>query len=137
MLQVSGTGLDHEDEIWPTPVGDKLQDVWKEVKKKCLYFYEFKPFIKERLIATDKAIENSTDPINSSRILKNRQEKNDDRNSEPSSENKDEISPKAPDNLTIISDEEKTTNILDPRLKKSTFSSQARYDFIYLINITC
>ena len=28
MLQVIGAGLDHEDEIWPTPAGDKLRDVW-------------------------------------------------------------------------------------------------------------
>lgn len=27
MLQVTGTGLDHEDEIWPIPEGDKLRDI--------------------------------------------------------------------------------------------------------------
>lgn len=118
MLQVTGAGLDHEDEIWPTPAGDKLRDVWQEMKKKCSYFYQLKPFVKERLTATDEAIENSTDPIDSLGILKDRQEKKDDGNPEPSSENEDGKSPEAPDGPTIISDEEENTNILDPRLKK-------------------
>ncbi len=135
ILQVTGAGLDHEDEIWPTPTGDKLWDVWQEVKKKCPYFYKLKPFVKERLIATDEAIGNSTDPIDSLRILKDRQEKKDDGIQEPSSENCDWKSPEAPDNLTIISDEEENTNILDSRLKKFSSSSQTRYDSIYLINI--
>ena len=135
MLQVTGAGLDHEDEIWPTPAGDKLRDVWQEVKKKCPYFYELKPFVKERLTAIDEAIGNSTDPIDSSGILNDRQEKKDDGIQEPSSENSKRKSPEAPDNPTIISDEEENTNILDPRLKKFSSSSQARYDSIYLINI--
>lgn len=135
MLQVTGAGLDHEDEIWPTPEGDKLRDVWQEVKKKCPYFYELKPFVKERLTATDEAIGNSTDPIDISGILKDRQGKKDDGNQEPSSEKGEEKFPEAPDNPTIISDEEENTNILDPKLKKFTSSSQARYDPIYLINI--
>ncbi len=68
MLQVTGAGLDHEDEIWPTTEGDKLRDIWEEVKKKCLYFYELKPFVKERLTAKDKAVGNSKDLIDSSGI---------------------------------------------------------------------
>lgn len=86
------------------------------------------------MTAIDEAIGNSTGPINSSRILKDRQEKKDDGNPKPSSENGKRKSLEAPNNPTIISDEEENT-ILDPRLKKSTFSSQARYDSIYLINI--
>lgn len=58
MLQVL-----HEVETWPTPAGDKLRDIWKEVKKKCPYFYELKPFVKERLTATDEAIRNSTELV--------------------------------------------------------------------------
>ena len=77
---------------------------------------------------------NSTDPIDSSGILKDGQEKKEDRNQEPSSENGEKKSPETLDNPTIISNEEKNT-ILDPRLKKSTFFSQAKYDSIYLINI--
>ena len=106
------------------------------MKKKCSYFYELKPFVKERLTATNEEIGNSTDPINSSGILKNRHEKKDDGIQEPSSENGKRKSPEAPDNPTIISNEEENTNILDPRLKKFLSSSQARYDSIYLINIT-
>lgn len=51
---------------------DKLLDIWNKVKKKCSYFYERKPFIKNCLTATNRAIGKSTDPINSSKILKNR-----------------------------------------------------------------
>ena len=51
---------------------NKLRDVWKEVKKKSLYFYELKPFVKKCLTATDEAIGNSTDFIDSSRIMKNK-----------------------------------------------------------------
>ena len=135
MLQVTGAGLDHEDEIWPTLAGDKLQDFWEEVKTKCPYFYELKPFVKERLTATDESIENSADPIDSSGILKDRQVRRDDGNREPSFDNEEEKSPNGQDNTTIISDGEENTNILDPRSKKSTSSSQARSNSIYLIKI--
>ena len=98
------------------------------------YFYEFKPFIKECLIAIDKAIRNSTDIINSSEILKNRQEKKDNRN-QLLFESGKKKSLKDLDNLIIIYDEKENTNILDLRLKKYIFFSQARYDSINLINI--
>lgn len=48
MLQVTGAGLDHE-EIWPTPVGDKLQDVWEKVKKKCPLLLQTQTFCKKTL----------------------------------------------------------------------------------------
>ena len=80
------------------------------MKKKYLYFYELKPFVKERLTATDEAIKNSTDPIDNSGILKDRQEKKDVKNQEPSSENGKRKSLEALDNPTIISDEEENVN---------------------------
>lgn len=88
------------------------------------------------MTAIDEVIENSTDSINSSKILKNRQEKKDDRNPKSLYENGEKKSPEALGNSIIISDKEENTNILDPRLKKTTSFSQARYNFIYLINIT-
>lgn len=65
-------GLVHEDEIWPTPASDKLQDIWKEVKKKYPSFFKLKPFIKKYLTATDKGIRNSRDLIDNFGILKDR-----------------------------------------------------------------
>ena len=47
-------------------------------EKEMSLFYELNLFVKERLTATDEAIENSIDPINNSGILKDRQEKKDD-----------------------------------------------------------
>lgn len=105
------------------------------MKKKCPYFYKFKHYVKKRLTATNEAIGNNTNSINSSGILKNKQKKKDNRNQEFSSENGKKKSLETSDNPTIISDEEENTNILDLRLKKSTSSSQARYNSIYLINI--
>ncbi len=133
MLQVTDAGLDHEDEIWPTPADDKLQDIWEEVKKKCPYFYELKPFIKERLTATDKAIKNSTDLIDSSGILRDRQAEKDDRNQRALFDNEERRSLGTQDNAAVISDDEENPNILDPRLKKSTSSVQARYGYTYLL----
>lgn len=68
MLQVMSTGLDHEVEIWLIPINNKLQDVQEEVKKKCFYFYELKPFIKEYLMTMDKAIRNNINLIENSEI---------------------------------------------------------------------
>ncbi len=51
--------------------------------------------------------------------------------------NKEGKSLKTPDNPTIISNKEENINIFNPRLKKTTFSSQVRYNFIYLINVIC
>ena len=111
-----------------------MWDIWQEVKIEYHYFYEFKPFIKKCLTAIDKAIRNSTDIINSSGILKNRQEKKDNRNQLLFKSGKKK-SLKDLDNLIIIYDEKENTNILDLRLKKFIFFSQARYDSINLINI--
>ena len=104
------------------------------MKKKYLYFYEFKLFGKECLTATDEAIGNDIDPINSSGILKDKQEKKDDGNQEFSSKNGKRKFSETPDNPKIILDEEENI-ILDSKLKKFTSFSQARYDSIYLINI--
>lgn len=41
------------------------------------------------------------------------------------------------DNAAVISDGEENISILDPRLKKSTFSGQARYGYIYLLKFKC
>lgn len=87
------------------------------MKKKYPYFWKFKLFVKEYLIGTDKAIENNIDLINSLRILKNRQEKKDNRNSELSFKNRNGKTPKALDNLIIICDEKANTN------KKITLSN--------------
>lgn len=106
MLQVISTGLDHENEIWPIFAGDKLQNVWQEVKKKCSYLYEFKSFEKERLTATNEAIENGTGVIDSLGILKNKQDRKVNRNSESLSEKKDGESQEAPDGPIMISDKE-------------------------------
>ena len=92
-------------------------------EKKCFYFYEFKLFIKERLTVTDKIIKNNIDFINNSKILKDKQEKKDNRNQELLSENDKKKSLKALDNSIIIFNKEENTNILDFRLKKLTFFS--------------
>ncbi len=89
ILQVTGASLDHEDEIWPTPEGNKLRDIWEEVKKKCPYFYELKPFAKKRWMAIDEAIENSIDPIDSFGILRDWQVEKDDKNQGASSDNEE------------------------------------------------
>lgn len=65
--------MDLKDEIWPTPVGDKLLDIREKIKKKCFYFYKLKFFIKEYWKALDKAIKNNADSINNWQIWKNRQ----------------------------------------------------------------
>ena len=137
ILQVTGAGLHHEDEIWPTPTGDKLRDIWEEVKKKFVYFYELKPFVQERLTATDEAIENSTDPIDSSGILRDRQAEKDDGNQGALFDNEEGRSLGTQDNAAVISDDEENSNILDPRLKKSTSSGQARYGYTYLLKFKC
>ena len=86
------------------------------MKKKYFYFYELKPFVKEYLIATNDAIGNNINSIDSSEILKDRKKK-DDRNQESSFENGKKKSLKALENSTIIFDKEENTNILDLRLK--------------------
>lgn len=45
------------------------------MKKKYFYFYELKPFVKEYLIATNDAIGNNINSIDSSEILKDRKKK--------------------------------------------------------------
>ncbi len=137
MLQITCCGLDHEDDIWPTPAGNKLRDIWKEMKTKYPYFYELKPFVQERLTATDKAIGNSKDSIDSSEILRYRQAENDDRNQGALFDNEEENSLGIQDNAAVISDNEENPNILDPRLKKSTSSGQARYGYTYLLKFKC
>ncbi len=122
MLQITGAGLDHEDEIWPTPASDKLRDIWEEVKKKSLYFYELKPFVQERLTVTDEAIGNNTDPIDNSGILRDRQAEKDNGDQGALFHNKEGRSLGTQDNAAVISDDEKNPNILDPRLKKSISS---------------
>ncbi len=137
MLQVTGAGLDHEDEIWPTLAEDKLQDIWEEVKKKCPYFYKLKPFVKESLTATDEAIGNDTDPIDSSGILRDRQAEKDDGNQGDLFDNGEGRSLGTQGNSVVISDDEENLNILDSRLKKSTSSGQARYGYTYLLKFKC
>lgn len=87
-------------------------------EKEISYFYKVKLFIKEYLIATNEVIRNSINTINSLGILKDRQEKKDDRNQELSVENSEKKSLEAPDNPIIIFDKEENTNILDLKLKK-------------------
>lgn len=48
--------------------GDKLHNVWNEAKKPSLYFLELKPFLGERLAATDYAIPDSFEPADSSSL---------------------------------------------------------------------
>ena len=43
--------------------GQKVRDKWEEVKKSCPYYYDLKRLLGERLIATDHAVQNSTDPV--------------------------------------------------------------------------
>ena len=68
-LGVTGAGLNNEDEIWEGEQGDKLCNVWHEAQKVCPYFYDMKPLLGERLIATDHAIGNSVDLIDISGLL--------------------------------------------------------------------
>lgn len=85
-------------------------------------------------MATDEAIRNSTNPIDSSGNLKDRQAEKNDGNQGALFDNEEERSLGTQDNAAVISDGEKNPCILDPRLKKSTSSGQARYDYIYLLN---
>ena len=137
MLHVTGAFQYHKDEIGPTLAGDKLRDIWEEVKKKCLYFYELKPFVKERLTAKDKAAGNSKDLIDSSGIQRDRQAEKDDGNQGALFDNEEGRSLGTQDNSAVISDDEENPNILDPRLKKSTSSGQARYGYTYLLKFKC
>ena len=71
-LGVTGGGLNHEDEIWKDEKGQKVRDKWEEVKKSCPYYYELKRLLGERLIATDHAVQNSTDPVDTSGVMRDR-----------------------------------------------------------------
>ncbi len=69
-LGVTGGGLNHEDEIWQDERGQKVRDKWEEVKKSCPYYYDLKRLLGERLIATDHAVQNSTDPVDISGVMR-------------------------------------------------------------------
>lgn len=71
-LGVTGGGLNHEDEIWQDEKGQKVRDKWEEVKKSCPYYYDLKRLLGERLIATDHAVQNSTDPVDTSGVMRDR-----------------------------------------------------------------
>ncbi len=136
-FRVTVAGLDHEDKIWPTPAGDKLWEFWEEVKKKCPYFYKVKLFVKERLTAKDETIRNSTDPIDSSGILRDRKAEKNDGNQGALFDNEEGRSLGTQDNSVFISDDEENPNILDAGLKKSRSSGQARYGYPYLLKFKC
>lgn len=69
----------------------------------------------------DEMIGNSINPINNSKILKDRQEKKDNRNLVFSLEDKNNNSLEALDVPFIIFDKEENIDILDFRLKKIIF----------------
>lgn len=69
-LGVIGAGFMHEDEIGKGEKGKEVRDKWEEVKESCPYYYDLKRLLGERLIATDRAVGNSTDPVHTSGVLR-------------------------------------------------------------------
>ena len=64
--------MNHKDEIWKDEKGQKVYDKWEEVKKSCLYYYKLKCLLSERLIATVHDVQNSTDPVDTSGVMRDR-----------------------------------------------------------------
>ncbi len=71
-LGVTGGVLNHEDEIWKDEKGQKVRDKWEKVKKSCPYYYNLKRLLGELLITTDHAVQNSTDLVDTSGVMKDR-----------------------------------------------------------------
>lgn len=74
--------------------------------KKFLYFYKKKSFIKEHLTTINEIIENYTNFIDNSVILKDRYETNSNRNLKSSLKNKDRKSLEILNDQSIIFDKE-------------------------------
>ncbi len=65
-------GLNSEDEIWINEKSQKVRDKWEKAKKSCLYNYDLKHIYGKHLIAKGNAVQNSTDPIDIVRFMKDR-----------------------------------------------------------------
>lgn len=71
MLGFTGAGLDRETDIGTTNEAIGF-GVWHEVKIFCPYFYALIPLLDDRLVVKDHAITNTADPIDASRLLRQR-----------------------------------------------------------------
>ncbi len=89
------------------------------------------------MTATNKAIENKTDSIDSSRILKDQQTEKDYENQGTLFDNEERKSLGTQNNSAVIFDNKKNLSIFNPRLKNSKSSGQARYGYNYLLKFKC
>ena len=120
-LGITGAGLMHEDEIWKGEKGKEVRDKWEEVKKACPYYYDLKRLLGERLIATDHAVGNSTDPVDISGVLREK------RPQEPiddviSDEGEEDIGHEnsEPEELEEDEGDDEESSLVDPQVNKKS-----------------
>ena len=65
-------GLNSEDKIWINEKSQKFRDKWEKAKKSCLYNYDLKHIFGKHLIAKGNPVQNSTDPVDIARFIKER-----------------------------------------------------------------